>query len=226
MSDDIPLIFADDSPSPSAVFLSAASTMQMQQYAQGGWRVQVVSGFQSLRPVNIAEVPAVSADEAMIGQPTLVSCEGAYWAGGQDIVKLQNLVRIKRWQPRIVKLNYAFSDVEPSQIQTVANEMVSLGYVVLGAHWRDDNTLNIRSLNRIERMAMLQPPEWNRLNFIACADERTALMILRIGRLHAGQEQRIAQLRLSEALRSQHIARLEAALVKAQASPHFKLQSA
>lgn len=223
MSDDIPLIFAEDTGTPSAVFLSATSTAHMQQYAQAGWRVYAAGGFQSFRPINLADVPAQAGED--VGQPTLVSCEGPHWAGGQDIAKLTNLVRLKRWQPRVVKLNYAFHDVPVEQIRTVADELGSLGYVVLAAHWRDDNTMRVRSLNRIERLAHLQPPEWNRLNFIACADERIANLILRVGRLHSGQEQRIAQLRVSEALRNEHIARLEAALVKAQASPHFRLQA-
>lgn len=224
MSDDIPIIFAEESAHPVAVFLSASGLAQMQQYAQAGWRVFAAGGFQSVRPVNLAEVPATAGED--FPQPTLVSCEGPYWAAGQDILKLQNLVRLKRWQPRVVKLNYAFADVDPGQIRTVAEEFVSLGYVLLAAHWRDDNTMRLRSLNRIERLAALQPPDWLRLNFIACADERLAAAVLRVGRLHAGQEQRIAQLRLSEALRNDHIARLEAALVRAQASPHFKLQPA
>ncbi|MBL8643860.1 MAG: hypothetical protein JNK21_07995 [Rhodospirillaceae bacterium] len=223
MSDDIPVIFGDDTPAPSAVFLSAAGAAQMQQYAVAGWRVHAAMGFQAMAPINLAEVPATTTDDGTIGQPTLLSCEGPFWAP-QDIIKLQNLVKVKRWQPRIVKLNYAFYDIEPAQIQAVVGELSSLGYVILGAHWRDDNTMRIRALNRIDRLEMLQPPEWPRLNFIACAEERTALLIMRIGRLHAAQEQRIAQLRVSEAVRNDHIARLEAALVKNQPSPHFSLQ--
>lgn len=224
MSDDIPLIFADDSAAPSAVFLSASSAAQMQQYATAGWRVHAAAGFQALRPINLADVPATTGDEATIGQPTVLSCEGPTWAG-QDIIKLQNLVKVKRWQPRVVKINYAFYDIDPAEIQTVAGELTSLGYIVLAAHWRDDNTMRLRALNRIEQLALLEPPEWPRLNFIACGDARTAQMILRIGRLQAGQEQRIAQLRLSEALRNEHIARLEAALIKNQPSQHFKLKA-
>jgi hypothetical protein len=222
VSDDIPVIFADDNPAPTAVFLSATSAMQMQQYAMSGWRVHAASGFQSAQPINFAEVPATTVDDGTIGQPTLLSCEGPYW-GGQDILKLTNLVKVKRWQPRVVKLNYAFYDIDPAQIQNDVGELASLGYFLLGAHWRDDNTMRIRALNRIDRLDAMQPPEWSRLNFIACMDERMALMVMRIGRLHAGQEQRIAQLRISEAIRNDHIARLEAALIKNQASPHFKV---
>lgn len=224
MSDDIPLIFADDSPAPTAIFLSATSAAQMQQYSTAGWRVHVPSTFQAVRPFNLNDVPATMVDEATMSQPTLISSEGPMW-GSQDIVKLQNLVKLKRWQPRVVKINYAFYDVDTAQVQTVAEELNSLGYVVLAAHWRDDNTMRLRSLSRIDRLAAMVPPEWQRLNFIACADERLAHMVLRIARLHTGQEQRIAQLRINEAIRNDHIARLEAALVKAQNSPHFKLQA-
>ncbi|MBL8630430.1 MAG: hypothetical protein JNM81_12410 [Rhodospirillaceae bacterium] len=222
MSDDIPILFSDDSPAPSAVFLSAASGAQMQQYAMSGWRVHAASGFQAAQPIDLAQVPATTTDDGTIGQPTLLSCEGPFWAP-QDLTKLQNLVKVKRWQPRIVKLNYAFYDIDPEQIQTVVGEFASLGYFILGAHWRDDNTMRVRSLNRIDRLDAFQPPEWPRMNLIACAEERMALMIMRIGRLHAGQEQRIAQLRVSEAVRNEHIARLEAALIKNQPSPHFSV---
>ncbi len=223
MSDDIPILFSDDSPAPSAVFLSATGVAQMQQYAVSGWRVHAASGFQATQSIDLAQVPATTSDDGTIGQPTLLSCEGPFWAP-QDLTKLQNLVKVKRWQPRIVKVNYAFYDIDPVQVQTVVSEFASLGYFILGAHWRDDNTMRIRSLNRIDRLDAFQPPEWSRLNIIACAEERLALMMMRIGRLHAGQEQRIAQLRISEAVRNDHIARLESALIKSQSSPHFTVE--
>ena len=94
-------------------------------------------------------------------------------------------------------MNCAFSDIDPTQIQGIAKDLGALGLIVLAAHWRDDNSFRIRSLNRIDRLDALQPPEWPRLNFIACATEQSAQMIAKIGRLHAGQEQRIAQLRVA-----------------------------
>jgi|GEM_PF-5257920 len=218
MSDDIPLIFAEETPTPTAVFLSASGLSQMQQFATAGWAVAVTAGFAPLRPITLAEVPAQAVDEAVIISPTLVSCEAQSWSA-------ENLARIATWRPRIVKVNCAFSELEPAHLERIAKDLAGLRLTVLAAHWRDDNTFRIRSLNRIDRLEALQPPEWPRLNFIACADDANARMILKIGRLHAGQEQRIAQLRVSEQVRGEHIARLEASLISAQQSPYFKRPS-
>jgi hypothetical protein len=215
VSDDIPLIFAVDRPAPSAVFLSASGPAQMQQYATAGWRVLAAPGFTAARPVVLAEVPATAlADDADVAAPVLASVEIEQWT-------VATPDRLARWRPALVKLNAAFSEVEPASIAAAAAALARLMPVVLGAHWRDDNGFRIRSLNRIDLLSALQPPEWRRLDLIGCADEATARTIVRIGRLHAGQEQRIAQLRVSEAVRGEHIARLEAALIAAQRSPYF-----
>jgi hypothetical protein len=215
MSDDIPLIFAQEAATPTAVFLSASGLAHLQQFTTAGWAVGVTASFQALRTINLADVPAQTVDEAIIANPTLVSCEAQTWTS-------DHLARIARWKPSVVKVNCAFSDVDPAQIQGIAKDLAGLGLIVLAAHWRDDNSFRIRSLNRIDRLDALQPPEWPRLNFIACASEQSAQTIAKIGRLHAGQEQRIAQLRIGEAVRNEQIARLEAALMTAQQSPYFK----
>ena len=59
MSDDIPLIFADEVARPDvqrrrAVFLSAMSAAQMQQYASAGWDVVAGPGFQSAGDIDLA----------------------------------------------------------------------------------------------------------------------------------------------------------------------------
>jgi hypothetical protein len=215
MSDDIPLIFALEGATPRAVFLSASGLAHLQQFTTAGWAVGVTASFHALRAINLAEVPAQIVDDAIIINPTLVSCEAQTWTR-------DDLARIARWKPSIVKVNCAFSDIDPALIQKIAKDLGELGLIVLAAHWRDDNSFRIRSLNRIDRLEALQPPEWPRLNFMACATEQTAQMIAKIGRLHAGQEQRIAQLRISEAVRNEQIARLEAALITAQRSHYFK----
>jgi hypothetical protein len=218
MSDDIPLIFAQEAATPTAVFLSAAGLAHLQQFTTAGWAVAVTPRFEALRSLSLTEVPAQVIDEAMIVNPTLVSCEAQTWTG-------DDLARVARWKPRVVKINCAFSDIDPAQIQMIAKSLAALGLIVLGSHWRDDNTFRIRWLNRIDRLEALQPPEWPRLNFIACASTQNAEAISKIGRLHAGQEQRIAQLRISESVRSEQIARLETALIATQQSPYFKTPS-
>jgi hypothetical protein len=217
MSDDIPLIFAETSATPTALFLSASGLSHMQQFATAGWAVAVTADFQSPRPVTLSEVPAQTVSDAVVIAPTLVSCEAPSWSAGV-------IARVQKWKPRLVKINAAFSELDPARIAAAAKDLKDLGLIVLAAHWRDDNSFRIRSLNRIDRLEALQPPEWSRLSLFGCADENNANAILNIGRLHAGQEQRIAQLRVSEQVRGEHIARLEAALIAAQQSPHFKRQ--
>jgi len=218
MSDDLPLIFAAYSPTPTAVFLSAAGTDHIQQFTIEGWAVAVTAGFQPVRPTSLVDAPAQVVDEKIIFGPTVVSVEAQTWSA-------KDLALIAQWQPRFVKVNCAFTGVEPSAIEAIAKSLSSLGLIMLATHWRDDNTFRIRSFNRIERLEALQPPEWSRLNFIACADERGAQAVTKIGRIHAVQEQRIAQLRITEAVHDEQIARLEAALIAAQNSPYFKTPS-
>jgi hypothetical protein len=214
VSDDIPIIFTQ-APA-TIVFCSASGAAQMQQYATAGWRVAATPDFRSLRPLELAHVPAEVLANEDIGGAAVVSAEGPFWS---DDVAL----RVARVKPGVVKINCAFHDMPPARIAALAAQLGALGLTVVGAHWRDDNTYRIRALHRIELLSGFEPPEWPRLNFMACASEGLAKSIIKIGRLHSGQEQRIAQLRLSEAIRNDHIARLEVALVAAQQSPHFKL---
>jgi hypothetical protein len=214
VSDDIPLIFSH-APA-AAVFLSATGAAHMQQYATAGWRVAVPKDFRSARPVDLAQVPAVTIDDADLKGAALISTEGPYWTDGE-------LARVAAATPDAVKVNCAFHDMASGRIAAIAGQLASIGLTVIGAHWRDDNTYRIRGLHRIDVLSAFEPPEWPRLNFIACANPTLVTGIISIGRLYTGQEQRIAQLRLSEAIRNDHIARLEAALVAAQQSPHFKL---
>ena len=73
MSDDIALLFADELARPAAaarraVFLSAISLLQMQQYATGGWQVLAGPGFESAAAIDLAAVPAAAiSDEGARG---------------------------------------------------------------------------------------------------------------------------------------------------------------
>jgi hypothetical protein len=215
MSDDLPIIISEESQTPTVLFMSSTGTVQMKQYGVAGWGVAVTKDFQPLGPTVLADIPAQVVDDSIVVRPTLVSCEIQTWSP-------ETIARIKKFEPRILKLNCAFSEVDPKTIEAAAQSIVNMGLIVLGTHWRDDNTQRLVYLNRIDYMTSLQPPEWPRLSFIGLTDARQAEAVIRIGRLHAGHEQRIAQLRISEALRGEHIARLEKALIAAQQSPHFK----
>lgn len=200
MSDDVPVIIAHETASRRIVFASAASEVQMQQYAAAGWAVNVTPDFKSARALNLAKVPA--SPGAAHGADML-SVEGANLSAGLEILRAT--------LPPVAKFNLAFA--APAIDGTaLVGDLARLGYVVLAALWRDDNVYRIRSLCRLEPVAALQPPDWVRLNLIACRDSRRAEAILRIGRVHAAQEQRVADLRIGEAVRNDHIARLEDAV--------------
>jgi hypothetical protein len=215
MSDDLPIIISEESQTPTVLFLSSTGTVQMQQYGVAGWGVAITKDFQPLGPTALADVPAQVVDDSVIVRPTLVSCEIQTWTS-------EAIARVRKFQPRIIKVNCAFSDATPKTIEAAAQSLADMGLIVLGTHWRDDNTQRLVYLNRIDYLSALQPPEWPRLSFVGLTDARQADAVIRIGRLHAGHEQRIAQLRISETLRGEHIARLEKALIAAQQSPHFK----
>ncbi len=220
MSDDIPIIFAEDILStdrktPVAVFLSAASTSQMQQYATGGWRVLAAPGFKSSIEIDLAKVPASICGEDDPANCTLLSCE---------VTLLPNDAgaRISRWKPTVVKFNSAFYDV--ADATALASSLANMGYTVLGAHWRDDNSFAIRSLTNINHISAFPAPEWDRMSLIGIRDPARAEGLVKIARLYVGEEKRIADLRVANALRNDHIARLEEALAVHQDSEVFKLR--
>jgi hypothetical protein len=221
MSDDIPIIFAQDiiraqaKAPPVAVFLSAASAAQMQQYSAGGWRVLAAPGFRSPAKINLAEVPAEECGESEPIGCTLVSCEVKFL--GSDAG-----ARINVWKPEILKFNCAFQDVADSA--SLAASIESMGYTVLGAQWRDDNSFAIRSLVGLAPIASIQPPDWDRINLIGVRDAKRLPALLAVGRLYAGEERRIGELRVANEIRNDHIARLEDALLAHQHSETFKLK--
>lgn len=211
MSDDIPIIFAEELQHPrrkaTAAFMSAASLSQMQQYAAGGWRVLATPDFKSKGEIDLASVPAVVADESDLAGCTFLSCEVPFLGADAG-------ARISAWRPAIVKFNCAFHDV--ADAGQLAGSLAGMGYTVLGAHWRDDNSFSIRSLTRIDHIAAFQPPEWDRTNVIGVRDPALARTLLTVARLYTGEEKRIGELRLANAIRNDHIARLEDALAAHQ----------
>ncbi len=198
-----------------AVFLSAASAMQMQQYATAGWRVLAAPGFKSKSEINLESIPAAACSEAEAAGCTLVSCEAPSLASDAG-------TRIGKWLPAIVKFNCAFHDV--ADAGSLASSLAAMGYTVIGAHWRDDNSFAIRSLDQIGRISAFPTPEWDRMNLIGVRDPAWVRAFLPVSRLYVGEEKRIGELRLANAIRNDQIARLEDALARHQESDVFKLQ--
>lgn len=207
MSDDIPIIFAEEmrrtGAAPTAVFSSGASTAQLQQYATAGWRVIATPGFRSDATVNLAEVPAATIAEAEIAGCTLLSCEAKF-------LPPDTANQIKRWQPAFLKFNCAFYDI--SDAGALVQSITGLGYIALVALWRDDNSFGLRSLSHFGAFATYPNLEWDRTNLIGVRDPALAQTVLNIARLYVGEERRIADLRVANAIRNDYIARLEDAL--------------
>ena len=90
--------------------------------------------------------------------------------------------------------------------------MKGLGYTVIGAHWRDDNSFAIRSLAQMNYISAFAAPEWDRMNLIGVRDDAYAAVLLSVARLYVGEEKRIGELSVANAIRNDHIARLEEAL--------------
>jgi hypothetical protein len=215
MSDDIPIIFADDilnpgrAVAPTAVFMSAASASQMQQYATAGWRVLTAPGFKSSADIKLASVPAAPGDEKDFAGCKLLSCEVPFLDADAGS-------RIAAWRPEMVKFNCAFHNV--ADASSLAASVAGMGYAVIGAYWRDDNSFGVRSLVNINMLATFPAPDWDRMNIIGVRDAKMAHALLSVGRLYAGEETRIGELRVANSIRNDHIARLEEALAVHQSS--------
>lgn len=218
MSSDIPIIFAFElqppSGRPAAVFLSAASAPQMQQYATAGWDVIAAAGFAGAK-IDLATVPARALDDDAVATATLLSCEAPH-------LNRDTAGRIARWRPEVVKINCAFHNI--ADAQAVADTLGANGYHLLGAHWRDDNSFRIRAVDELAPLAVFSPPAWDQLDIIAVRDKKLERAILTLGRLYVGEEARILELRVGNMVRSDTIARLEDALVAHQPSDVFKLR--
>lgn len=218
MSDDIPIIFALDlhpqPHKPTAVFLSAASAPQMQQYATAEWNVVAIEGLAGAK-VDLAALPATQKRDDEISTVTLLSCEAPH-------LDRDTAGRIARWRPEIVKINCAFHNI--ADAAPVAASLAGSGYQMLGAHWRNDNSFHIRSVSEIAPLSHFNPPAWDQLNIIAVRDMGLMKAILTLGRLYVGEEARILDLRVGNMVRNDTIARLEDALTAHQPSDVFKLR--
>ncbi len=209
MSDDIPIIFAEDlrrqdrAAVPTAVFFSAGSTSQMQQYATAGWQVTATPGFRSDLKIDLAEVPAATTPEASIAACTLLSCEAKFLPA--DLA-----AHIRRWTPPVVKFNCAFYDI--ADASALAQSLGGLGYITLASTWRDDNSFGYRAVSGLGPLAAFPTLEWDRTNIIGFRDEGFAKAVLTVARLYVGEERRIQELRVANAVRNDYIARLEDAL--------------
>jgi hypothetical protein len=210
VSDDIPLIFSDqlharEGHVPRVVFLSAATAAQMLQYATAGWQVIAADGFQSTAAIDLAAVPA-QRGEAHAEGADIVSVEAPAWTNDAR-------AKIALWQPAVVKVNCAFHGIDDQRGEDIAATLAGLGYVLLAAHWRDDNTYGFGTLARIDHLGAYPSRDWKHLSLIAVRDGAHARTILTVARLYVGEERRIAELRLSNAIRGDHITRLEEALM-------------
>lgn len=219
MSDDIPIIFTEEILHPgrkaTAVFMSASSGAQMQQYAMAGWRVLTAPGFKSKAEIDLASINAVAGSESDAAGCTFLSCEVPFLGADAG-------ARIAAWKPAIIKFGCAFHDV--ADAGQLAASLAGMGYTVLGAHWRDDNSFAFRSLTHFNHIGAFQPPEWDRLNIIGVRDTARVAPLLAVARLYCGEETRIGELRVANAIRNDHIARLEDALAAHQNSGALKLQ--
>jgi hypothetical protein len=136
----------------------------------------------------------------------VLSCEAPGWPADAR-------AKLERWRPAMVKVNCAFHGIDDRRGDDIAATLAELGYTVLAALWRDDNTYGFGSLARIDYLAAYPSRDWKHLSLIAVRDPARAKTILTVSRLYVGEERRIAELRLSNAVRGDQIARLEDALM-------------
>lgn len=211
MSDDIPVIFAQTElkPRPVAIFLSASHATQIEQYVVAGWHVYCSPSFSGCAIPTELTV-GIFDPSALKQSPNLLI---------GDIVHLDDDWRhtVTLFAPLAVKINAAFSD-NPEAVTAVASFLSQNGYTLCASHWNNDNAFGYRILDRIDALSVFQPTPWTKLNLIAYKDAKSAADMVRFGRFYAGQEKRVGELEVSRAIRSDHIAQLEDALMAHQNS--------
>ena len=216
MSDDIPVIFAQQemSPPPVSLFLSVSHPNQMEQFVLAGWRVMLAQDFTGCEiPSNLVVEPFDA--EKIIQPPALLSA---------NIGSLPDdwHHRVRMLTPRMVKINAAFSS-EAEPIVDASSALMKQGYTLCAAYWRNDNAFELSILDRIDALSAFQPTPWTRLNLIAFSDPAQANDMLRFGRFYAGQEKRIGELQIAKAIRGDYIQQLEDALMAQQSGSPFTL---
>src|SRR6185312_13807799 len=150
---------------------------------------------------------ASARDDREITQTTVLSCEAPRLR--EDTAR-----RIALWKPEIVKINCAFHGV--ADARDVAASLQQVGYDVLIAGWKDDNSFAFRATTVFVPLADVNAPDWNRMDIIGVKEPALRRAILAVGRLYAEEELRILDLRVANAIRGDTIARLEDALVARQ----------
>ena len=138
----------------------------------------------------------------------IVSLEAPTWKN--------SAAALGRWQPRVIKFNGAFHGDTALAGEDAARAFAAAGYDIVGCHWRADNSYALRSVSRIERLSAFGAPDWKHLTLIAITDADLVRVLLSVARLYVGEERRIADLRVSHAVRGDHIARLEDAMMAHQ----------
>jgi hypothetical protein len=209
MSDDIPVIFAQTvlKPQPLAIFLSATHATQMEQYVVAGWRVARTQDFQGCEIPR--ELPIDVFDPASLdAAPCLII---------GDIMHLNDDWRhmVTLFTPESVKINAAFTE-DAAKVTEVAAFLTGQNYTMCASYWRNDNSFSHRILDRIDALSVFQPTPWTNLNLIGYKETARAHTMVRFGRFYAGQEQRIGDLEVKNAIRADHISQLEAAMMALQ----------
>lgn len=210
MSDDIPIIFAqqDMSPPPVAIFLSASHPNQMEQFVLAGWRVMIADDFAGCTIPK--ELMCEPLDPGKLDRaPALVSANVA------DLPEDWHQ-RVRLFTPAMVKINAAFTE-EADPIVDAAAKLSDQDYALCAAYWRDDNAFGFKTLDRIDALSVFQPTPWVNLNIMGFSDAAQAQDMLRFGRFYAGQEKRIGELLITKTIRGDYISQLEDALMLKQA---------
>ena len=132
MSDDIPIIFAQQkmSPPPVAIFLSASHSTQMEQFILAHWRVMLAPDFTGCDIPQDLVVESFNPD-ALAGPPALLSTD-------IDSIPDDWHHRVRLFAPAMVKINAAFSE-EAEPIVNAAAKLSELNYTLCAAYWRNDN---------------------------------------------------------------------------------------
>ncbi len=205
MSDDIAIIFAQQkmSPPPVALFLSVTHPNQMEQYVLANWRVMLAPDFTGCDiPKELVAEPF--DPEVLEGPPALLSADMGHLPDDWHH-------RVRLLTPDMVKINAAFSE-DSDAVVKVASTLTDQKYSLCAAYWRDDNVIALKTLDRIDTLSFFQPTPWTSLNLMAFADPDQANDMLRFGRFFAGQEKRIGELLVTNAIRGDYISQLEDAL--------------
>ncbi len=217
MSDDIPIIFAQQemSPPPVGIFLSASHPAQMEQFVLANWRVMLAPDFSG------CEIPADLIVESF--NPDTLEGPPALLSANINSIPDDWHHRVRLFSPSMVKINAALTD-DAELIVDAASVLGDLNYTLCAAYWRNDNAFALKTLDRIDALSVFQPTPWTNLNLLAFSDAGQAKDMLRFGRFFAGQEKRVGELQVTNVVRGDYIQQLEDALIKQQSDGPITLK--